>query len=131
MTRQRKLRVGWELMTIQHAIDGARILVEGIANHQLGSDHDEKAAPHAAAAMLSLVSLRMRDLWRAVQGTTNPADSIWGPHNSTEPRSNEHDDVYLTEWSAERILIAAEDALARAHAAAERDRPKRGRKAKR
>lgn len=126
------LSLGWELMSIQAAVDGARILIDGIANHQLGSEHDEKAAPHAAAAMLSLVSLRLREVWRAVQGTTNPADTVWAPHNASANRTdNKHEDIYLNEWSAERALISAEEALARAHAAVERDRPKRRGKAKR
>jgi hypothetical protein len=122
------LSLGWELMSIQHAIDGARILVDCIANHQFGSEHDKKAAPHAAAATLALVSLRLRELWRAVQGTTNPADTMWAPHNATEHRANAHDDIYLAEWSAEQTLIAAEENLARAHAAVDREQPKRRRK---
>jgi hypothetical protein len=123
--------LGWELMSIQAAVDGARILVDGIATHQFGSEHDEKAAPHAAAATLSLVSLRLRELWRAVQGATNPADTVWASHNATEHRASGHDDIYLTEWSAEQTLIAAEDALARAHAAVDREQPKGRRKGKR
>lgn len=75
----RRIALGWELMSIQAAIDGARILVDGIANSQFSSEHDDKAAPQAASAMLSLVSLRLRDLWRAVQGTTNPADPVGSP----------------------------------------------------
>lgn len=129
--RPKMVSLGWELMSIQAAVDGARILVDGIANHQFGSEHDEKAAPHAAAATLALVSLRVRELWRAVQGTTNPADTVLAPHNATEHRADGHEDIYLTEWTAEQRLIAAEDALARAHAANERERQPRRRKAKR
>jgi hypothetical protein len=128
---RKTLSLGWELMSLQAAIDGARILVDGIANHQLGSEHDERAAPHAASAMLSLVSLRLRDVWRSVQGATDPGDSVWAPHNATTSTSGQHGDVYLKEWSAERVLIAAENALARAHAAVERQDPKRKRKGKR
>lgn len=131
MAPRRMICLGWELMTIQAAVDGARILVEGIANHQLGNEHDEKAAPHAAVAMLSIVSLRLRDVWRAVQGATNPGDNLWAPHNAATSASGEHDDIYILEWSAEQTLIAAEESLARAHAAVERQQPKRRRKAKR
>ena len=128
---RKTLSLGWELMALQAAVDGARILVEGVATHQLASEHDERAAPHAASAMLSLVSLRLRALWRAVQGTTNPADTVTTPHNATDHRANRREDIYLTEWSAEQTLIAAEENLARAHAVAERQAPKHKRKGSR
>ena len=83
-------------MALEHAIDGARILVDGTNHQQFGNAEDEKAASLAASATLSLVSLRLRDLTRAVQGVTDPGHTIWAPHNAT---SNPHagEDIYLFE----------------------------------
>ena len=88
--------LGWELMAIEHTINGARVLIDGVNHQQFGNTEDEQAASLAASATLSLVSLRLRDLTRAVQGMTDPAHTIWAPHNAaSNPRRG--DDVYLAE----------------------------------
>lgn len=132
MVAKKTLSLGWELMEIQSAVEGARILIDGIRQQQFGSEHDEKVAPHAASAALTLVSLRLRDLWRAVQGMANPAETIWAHHNATDLRAGDehHDDIYMTGWSAEARLSHAESELACARAAVGR-RTKQRRRGKR
>jgi len=46
--------------------------------------HDERVAPEAISAMLSLASLRIHELWRVAQGNADPTASVWAHHNATE-----------------------------------------------
>lgn len=126
---RKTLSLAWELIELQAAVEAARILIDGIRHQQFGNDHDMKAAPHAASAVLALVGLRLREVWRAVQGTKNAAESVWAAHNATTA-TRTGDDIYLREWSADSTLRKSEAALARARAAVGRG-PKRHRKAKR
>ncbi len=81
MTRQlqlaRAVSVSNELATLQRAVEGASLLVE-VARH--GGVEGEDSAPQVAA-ILSLVSCRLRDLGRAARGTLD-AGAFWAPHNA-------------------------------------------------
>ena len=130
--KSKTVRLGWELMEIEQAVVGVRILLDNFRHQQFGNDFDGNAAPHAASAMLSMVVLRLQRVWHVVQGETNPAE-IWSQHNAIEmsARQQPADDVYLTEWTAERTLGKTEAALGRARAAIKRQSYKPRRKVKR
>lgn len=82
-----KARRSWslqhELYVIESAVDGARILVELVAYDQAATEHDHRAAPVAAAAVLTLVELRVRELGRVLRGEVKPG-SLRAAHNACD-----------------------------------------------
>ena len=81
--KSKTVRLGWELMEIEQAVVGVRILLDNFRHQQFGNDFDGNAAPHAASAILSVVALRLQRVSQVVQGETNPAE-IWSQHNAIE-----------------------------------------------
>jgi hypothetical protein len=69
--------VSAELTTIQRAVEGAALLVE--IGRQGGIENEDSGA--LASAILSLASVRLRDLGRAARGTLD-AEVVWAPHNA-------------------------------------------------
>ncbi len=95
MTPQQRLAravsVSNELAVLQRAVEGASLLVE-VARH--GGVEGEESAPQVAA-ILALVSCRLRDLGRAARGTLD-AERFWAPHNAVvEPTDSDQEDLVL------------------------------------
>ncbi|WP_248345402.1 hypothetical protein [Anaeromyxobacter paludicola] len=87
---QKAISVGYELLTLQHAVEAAAALVEA------GSADLDGRAEHQVLAVLALVGCRLRDLGRAVGGHLDPA-VLWAPHNAALDgiRGGEDRDVVL------------------------------------
>lgn len=70
--KRRRWALSYELSEIADAIDAARMLGEAVSTNQLGSDYDQRHAPRALTAVLSLAWARVRDLNRVVRGDLDP-----------------------------------------------------------
>ena len=79
MNRQR-WSLSYELATLEAAVEGARMLVDLVANDQAQDEHDAMHAPGAASAVMTLVNLRIRDIGRLLRGEMDP-DMLRGAHN--------------------------------------------------
>lgn len=121
MTASRNVSLHSELFTLLSAIEGARILADELITEQFGAEHDLHQAPHAIAAILSLVQVRGTDLGRVIRREEDP----WrfrAAHNATSTTLPE--DVTFPSWTPEQRREKAERDLRNA----ERDirpRPRR------
>lgn len=89
-----RVRIGWELATLEAALEGARILTDATRHGGLQTEHDDRVALPAASAITSLVTLRMRDLCRVLRGEKDVSD-ILAPHNRTDSGDPGDDDLLL------------------------------------
>ena len=94
MPAKPRVRLGWELATLEAALEGARILTDATRHGGLQTEHDDRAALPAASAITSLVTLRMRDLCRVLRGEKD-ADDFSAPHNQTDGGDPGDGDVIL------------------------------------
>lgn len=70
---QKVVVLDWEVGELSSAVQGAALLIELVTTSQLANEDQERVAPRAAAAILNLVTARMRDLQRALRGDLDPA----------------------------------------------------------
>ncbi len=88
---QKSVSVGYELLTLEHAVEGVAALVEML---RLG-DLDDRDAERGVSALLALLGCRVRDLGRVVRGAM-PADLLLAPHNEAmEAMKGDDPDVLL------------------------------------
>lgn len=80
-----------ELSNLEHALRGASLLAELLANHNLPDDESRWMAPHCIAAQLALVDARLRHLGRVIRGEED-AETLWAPHNATSSSARPGDD---------------------------------------
>ncbi len=90
----KRVRLGWELSTLHDAIEGARILVDGIAHDGHETEHNDRRAPISASAILALVCVRLNDLGRVLRGELDP-EKLAAPHNVTSADDYGDDDLIL------------------------------------
>jgi hypothetical protein len=108
-----------EMSLLFAAIEGARILADEISTSHFGTEHDERIAPEAIAAILSLVQIRGADLGRVLRGEKDPS-ALLGPHNATATSLPE--DVAFAAWPPTR---RREQALRDRRRAEEDNHPRR------
>lgn len=101
MSAKTRVRLGWELATLEAALEGVRILTDATRHGGLQTAHDDRVALPAASAITSLVTLRMRDLCRVLRGEKDAAD-VLAPHNQTDAKDPGDDDVILPTKSGRR-----------------------------
>ena len=89
-----------ELSTLEHALRGASLLAELLANHDLPDEETQRMAPHCITAQLALVNARLRHVGRVIRGEED-AETLWAPHNATSlsPRPGDDEDVRLVSKS--------------------------------
>ncbi len=73
-----------ELANIEHALRGAALLAELLANHNLPDEEARRMAPHFITAQLALVNARLRQVSRVIRGEED-AETLWAVHNATTP----------------------------------------------
>lgn len=100
-----------ELSVLSAAVDGARILAEELIADHFASEHDERKAPEAIAAILSLVQIRGADLGRVLRREKDPA-AILSAHNMTATTLPE--DITFAVWTAGKRREQAQHDLRRA-----------------
>jgi hypothetical protein len=83
--------LGLELANLEHALRGASLLAELLANHDLPDEETQRMAPHCISAQLALVNARLRHVGRVVRGEED-AETLWAPHNATSPSPLPGDD---------------------------------------
>lgn len=90
-----------ELANLEHALRGASLLAELLANHDLPDEETLRMAPHCITAQLALVNARLRHLGRVIRGEED-AETLWAPHNATSPspRPGDDEDVRLVSGSS-------------------------------
>ncbi|QRN99159.1 hypothetical protein JRI60_09125 [Archangium violaceum] len=90
-----------ELTTLEHALRGASLLAELLANHDLPEEETQRMAPHCISAQLALVNARLRHMGRVIRGEED-AETLWAPYNATSPspRPGDDEDVRLVSKSA-------------------------------
>lgn len=101
MRGEARVRIGWELATLEAALEGARILTDASQHGGLETEHDDRVALPAASAITSLVALRMRDLCRVLRGEKDAAD-VLAPHNQTDADDPGDDDLIVPTKSGRR-----------------------------
>jgi hypothetical protein len=80
-----------ELTTLEHALRGASLLAELLANHDLPDEETQRIAPHCITAQLALVNARLRHVGRVIRSEED-AETLWSPHNATSPSPLPGDD---------------------------------------
>ncbi|HYO68478.1 MAG TPA: hypothetical protein VEU33_20590 [Archangium sp.] len=80
-----------ELTNLEHALRGASLLAELLANHDLPDEETQRMAPHCITAQLALVNARLRHLGRVIRGEED-AETLWAPYNATSPSPLPGDD---------------------------------------
>jgi hypothetical protein len=83
--------LGLELANLEHALRGASLLAELLANHDLPDEETQRMAPHCISAQLALVNARLRHVGRVIRGEED-AETLWAPHNATSPSALPGDD---------------------------------------
>jgi hypothetical protein len=83
--------LGLELANLEHALRGASLLAELLANHDLPDEETQRMAPHCIVAQVSLINARLRHVGRVIRGEED-AESLWAPHNATSPSPLPGDD---------------------------------------
>lgn len=81
--KQKAWSLTFELYMLGDAVEAARILTDAAAVDQLANEHDNQRAVASAAAVLTLVGLRVRDLGRVLRGEMDP-DLLRARHNESE-----------------------------------------------
>jgi hypothetical protein len=76
--------LGLELANLEHALRGASLLAELLANYDLPDEETQRMAPHCITAQLALVNARLRHVGRVIRGEED-AETLWAPHNATSP----------------------------------------------
>ncbi len=88
----KSVSVGYELQTLEHAVEGALVLVElqRVSGLEEGEDIGRSVSP-----VLALVACRVRDLGRVVRGSM-PADQFLAPHNDAlDPHAGDDPDLLV------------------------------------
>ncbi|MFY0571131.1 hypothetical protein ACN28E_45880 [Archangium lansingense] len=80
-----------ELANLEHALRGASLLAELLANHDLPDEETQRMAPHCISAQLALVNARLRQVGRVIRGEED-AEMLWAPHNAINPSPLPGDD---------------------------------------
>ncbi len=129
MPRSKALSLRYELADLQAAVEGARVLVEGLWE---AADHHRRTDLTAStSATLALIASRLGDLGRAVSGSLDPA-VFMVDRNATDPERPRADDiedqdVVLPPWSLVEVEAHARLALHRVRVrASTRRRGRRG-----
>lgn len=92
----RRVSLHAEMSLLFAAIEGARILADEITTNQFSTEHDERMAPEAIAAILSLVKIRGADLGRVLRREKDPT-GILAAHNATTTTLPE--DITFPGWT--------------------------------
>jgi hypothetical protein len=111
---RRVLSLSNELALLQHATEGARLLVDQFATNPPDAWAMMRTLPTAVVAVLTLLEARVRQLDRAVRGVVDPA-GIWTSWSeSGGPSPGEETALILREGSATQELARLEADLHRA-----------------
>lgn len=84
MYEGRVVSLCFEIRDLVDALDGARILAEGVRNGQLASDGDIRQAEASVISFLTMTAARLR-LVAAVLEEQMPPKWLWTPSNDTGP----------------------------------------------
>jgi hypothetical protein len=95
-TDSKTISLNSELAELHEALDAAHILSRALQNYGLASQEDQRRAPGAISAVLSLVQCRLRNLEQVVRGTLD-AKFFWARHNdgTGPPAPGDDADVLL------------------------------------
>ncbi|AFE05826.1 hypothetical protein COCOR_04425 [Corallococcus coralloides DSM 2259] len=90
-----------ELANLEHALRGAHLLAELLANNDMPTEDADRQAPRSIVAILALADSRLQQLRRVIRGEAD-ARHLWAPHNaiSPEPLPGDEEDVRLEPRSA-------------------------------
>lgn len=92
-----------ELANLEHALRGAQLLAELLANNDMPTTEADRQAPRSIVAVLALADSRLQQLRQVIRGEAD-ARHLWAPHNaiSPEPHAGDADDVRLEPWPTPR-----------------------------
>jgi len=96
-----------ELGTLATAIQGARMLADLQARHDLPDAKMERDAPACIVAVLALATERLGQLRRVVRNEEDPAN-FWAPHNAVEDPETSGEfpgDIVLFSWGSYRLPL--------------------------
>ncbi|RYZ15499.1 MAG: hypothetical protein EOO70_06680, partial [Myxococcaceae bacterium] len=94
-----------ELANLEHALRGAQLLAELLANNDMPTEEADRQAPRSIVAVLALADARLQQLRRVIRGEAD-ARHLWAPHNasSPEPLPGDAEDVRLEPRTSPRPL---------------------------
>lgn len=95
---QRRINIAFEMETLEHAVEGVRLLAE-LTSDSATPDADElHATLRGMKGMLALLGSRLR-LWRrGLHGSIDPL-LLWAPHNDHIPSPDDDEpDLHLVSW---------------------------------
>ena len=92
-----------ELANLEHALCGAQLLAELLANNDMPTSDADRQAPRSVVAILALADARLQQLRRVIKGEQD-ARELWAPYNATTPESltEDDEDVRLEAGSSSR-----------------------------
>lgn len=96
-----------ELTILFEGVRGARALVEKITQNQCSDDKESAETANAVAALLVLLTERLRCLDRVVRGTLDAAVLVCPQNEALVPNGEVREgeeDVVLRAWSEKRVL---------------------------
>jgi hypothetical protein len=96
-----------ELGTVATAIQGARMLADLQARHDLPDETMARDAPACIVSVLALATERLGQLRRVVRNEEDPAN-FWAPHNAVEDPETSGEfpgDIVLFSWGSYRLPL--------------------------
>jgi len=96
-----------ELGTLATAIQGARMLADLQARHDLPDAEMERDAPACVMSVLALATERIGQLRRVVRNEETPAN-LWARHNAVEDPETSGEfpgDIVLFSWGSHRLPL--------------------------
>jgi hypothetical protein len=90
-----------ELANLEHALRGAQLMAELLANDDMPTEEADRQAPRSVVAILALTDARLQQLRRVIRREED-ARHLWAPYNaiSPEPFPGDADDVRLEPWTS-------------------------------
>ncbi|WP_164002137.1 hypothetical protein [Pyxidicoccus caerfyrddinensis] len=73
-----------ELANLEHALRGAHLLAELLANNDMPTEDADRQAPRSIVAILALADSRLQQLRRVIRGEADTRH-LWAPYNAISP----------------------------------------------
>ena len=95
--KRKAVSLSFELFELERAVEGARLMLDMLANEGMPTEYAQRVAPSAVAAGLSLVVARLHHLGRVIRGGEDP-QHVWAEHNDDTVHHPADVDLRLVAW---------------------------------
>ena len=102
-----------ELREIEHALDGAQILLDSIVRQRFDDERENLRAVTSASAVVGAMNSRLGLVRQVLRGVRDPAD-VAARHNDAGLVGPDETDTQLAAWTPRRRIEHAQAELTRA-----------------